>query len=73
MIDSEQREASRKFLNRWRGSERGEAQLFWISLLADVLGVQNVTDYIQFEKPVIVNGSKSFSGAGVITYAWQTC
>ena len=60
MTDQEQREAARQFILKWRGYEKGETQLFWISLLQDVLGVSNAIDYIQFEKQVSVDGNTKF-------------
>lgn len=60
MTDAEQREASRKFILKWHGYEKGKTQKFWIALLSDVLGVKNATDYIEFEKPVVVDGSTKF-------------
>lgn len=54
MTDAEQREAARQFVNRWRngGDEKQDCHAYWIQLLQNVLGVNDVTDYIQFEKPV---------------------
>ncbi|MGO5337903.1 DNA methyltransferase, partial [Bilifractor sp. LCP19S3_H10] len=54
MTDAEQREAARQFVNRWRngGDEKQDCHSYWIQLLQNVLGVNDVTDYIQFEKPV---------------------
>jgi len=54
MTDSQQREAARQFANKWMngGDEKQDCHAFWIQLLQDVLGVANVTEYIQFEKPV---------------------
>jgi len=62
MTSAEQREAARKFSNTWRGRgyEKGETQSFWISLLKDVFGVNNATDYIVFEKEVVVDGQTKF-------------
>ena len=43
--DTAQRQAARKFVEYWtfqRGSEKGEDQQFWNSLLRDVLGVADV-------------------------------
>ncbi|MGN0269535.1 MAG: DNA methyltransferase [Candidatus Weimeria sp.] len=54
MTDSQQREAARQFANKWMngGDEKQDCHAFWIQLLQDVLGVANVTEYIQFEKSV---------------------
>lgn len=54
MTDSEQREAARQFANTWKngGDEKQDCHSFWIQLLHNVLGVDDPTKYIQFEKPV---------------------
>ena len=54
MTEKEQRAAAKKFAENWkdRGYEKGESQSFWIELLRDVFGVQNVSNYFQFEKQV---------------------
>lgn len=53
MTEAEQREAARKFADKWRhgGDEKQDCHLFWLELLA-MLGVEGTTEYIQFEKPV---------------------
>lgn len=54
MTLQEQNEAARQFINRWkkRGYEKGDTQSFWIELLHGVLGFDNVTQRLQFEKQV---------------------
>ena len=55
MTKSEQREAARKFINKWskkKGSEDEESRSFWIDLLGDVVGMDQITDRVQFEKRV---------------------
>lgn len=54
LTDSEQREAAKKFAAKWagRGYEKGDTQLFWISLLSHVFGVQDTDSYIRFEDRV---------------------
>ena len=54
MTSTEQREAARQFINRWRagGDEKQDCHAFWLQLLHDVLGAEDVTEYIRFEKPV---------------------
>ena len=61
----EQREAARKFVNKWKGKgyEKGDTQLFWIEILQDILGAKNVTDKIEFEKTVSINGHTKFIDA----------
>lgn len=62
MTDAEQREAARRFINAWHGKgyEKGDTQRFWMSLLGDVLGVQNVAEKIEFEKEVIIDRQTKF-------------
>lgn len=58
MTDAEQREAARQFVNRWmnKGKEDEHGRSYWIDLLSNVLGMENVTERVDFEKKVIVNG-----------------
>lgn len=62
MTDKEQKKAAKEFATRWegRGDEKQETQLFWIDLLQNVLGVENPTSLIQFEKPVVVEKNTKF-------------
>ncbi len=54
LTDSEQRVAAKKFAAEWagRGYEKGDTQIFWISLLSHVFGVQDTDSYIRFEDRV---------------------
>lgn len=58
MTDSEQREAARQFVNRWRGKgkEDEDGRSYWIDLLSNVLGMDNVTEQLNFEKKVVIDG-----------------
>ena len=60
MTDAEQREAARQFVNKWRGkgNEDEDGRSYWIDLLHDVLGMDHVTDRVDFEKKVYVDGNK---------------
>ncbi len=62
MTDKEQKKAAKEFAARWkdRGDEKQETQLFWIDLLQNVLGVENPTSLIQFEKPVVVEKNQKY-------------
>ena len=42
MMNKNQRESAKEFVERWKdsGSERSESQLFWLSLLSDVLEME---------------------------------
>ena len=52
MTDAEQREAARQFANKWkgRGREDEDGRSYWIDFLSNVLGMENVTDRVEFEK-----------------------
>ena len=62
MTDKEQIKAAKEFVSRWegKGDEKQETQLFWIDLLQNVLGVDNPTSIIQFEKPVIIEKNQKY-------------
>ena len=62
MTEAERREAARKFINHWRGKgdEKQDCQLFWVSLLQDVYGMENVKENVQFERRVIVDGQQKY-------------
>ena len=55
MTDTERREAARQFYNKWqnRGREDEDDRSFWIDLLQNVMGVDHVTDRIEFQKKVV--------------------
>ncbi len=57
MNAKEQVNNAKKFIEFWRdkGYEKGESQKFWMSLLQDVLGVDDVTNYINFEDKVVID------------------
>lgn len=59
MTDTEQREAARQFVNRWmgKGKEDEDGRSYWIDLLSNVLGMDNVIERLNFEKKVIVEGN----------------
>jgi len=60
MTDAQQREAARQFFYKWRGKgkEDEDARSYWIDLLSNIFGVDNVTDRVQFEKKVAGDKSK---------------
>lgn len=64
MTQFEQEQASKNFLNIWKdkGSERSDAQKFWIQLLREVYGVQNSEQYIDFELPVKIKNTSFADG-----------
>lgn len=55
MTDAEKREAARQFAIKWagKGKEDEDGRSFWIDILQDVLGLDNVTDRVEFEKKVV--------------------
>lgn len=58
MTSAEQREAARQFINRWRGhgNETQDCHSYWIQLLSNILGMKDVTERINFEKSVVIDG-----------------
>ena len=54
MTDLEQREAARKFINKWnnKGNEDEDGRSYWIEFLQNILGMADVTDRVTFEKKV---------------------
>ena len=65
MNDRERQAAARRFVSDWtnRGDEKSETQQFWMSLLNSIFGVQEVHKFIEFEKPVKVDGNTKFIDA----------
>ncbi|MBQ4199854.1 MAG: hypothetical protein II649_08220 [Kiritimatiellae bacterium] len=63
MATENRRQAARKFVEHWtfrRGSEKGEDQQFWNSLLGDVLGMEDVASRVQYQLPVPMKGTTKF-------------
>lgn len=62
LTDVQQREAATNFSNYWRGKgdEKSDSQRFWIDFIQDVLGIEDVTQKIVFEKRVNVDGQTKF-------------
>lgn len=62
MTDKEQKLAAKKFSEFWKdkGYEKGQSQVFWYSLLNEVLGVQNPKEFIEFEDQVHIDKSTGF-------------
>ena len=58
MTDAERREAARQFVNKWtgKGNEDQDSQKYWFDFLTNIVGMENVTDRVDFEKRVIVDG-----------------
>lgn len=55
MTDAQQREAARQFFYRWngKGREDEDAGSYWIELLTNIIGMENVTEKVEFEKKLI--------------------
>lgn len=55
MTDAERREAARLFSQKWanRGREDEDDRSFWIDFLQDVMGLDHVTDRVEFQKKVL--------------------
>ena len=63
-----QKQAARKFVEQWtfrRGSEKGEDQQFWNSLLGEVLGMEGVASRVQYQVPVPMKGTTKFLDAWI--------
>lgn len=59
ITDAERREGARQFFNKWNGhgKEDEDDRSYWIDILERIMGVDNVTDHIEFQKKVIVDGN----------------
>lgn len=53
-----------EFATYWKdkGSEKSESQKFWLSLLTDVFGVEDIKTYIEFEDPVMLGNTGFIDG-----------
>ena len=62
MTEKEQRQAAKKFAEFWKdkGYEKGQSQVFWYSLLNEVLGVENPKEFIEFEDQVHIDKNTGF-------------
>ena len=65
---TQQKQSARKFVEYWtfqRGSEKGEDQQFWNSLLGEVLGQEDVKSHVQYQVPVPMKGTTKFLDAWI--------
>ena len=65
MINAKQQQkAANDFAKRWkdRGYEKGESNLFWIDLLTNVYGVDNIAEFISFEDQVHLDHTSFIDG-----------
>jgi hypothetical protein len=68
MKTDNQRQAARKFKEFWllaKDSETGGYSKFWLSLLSDVLGVDDVFSRIDFQSPVPMKGTTKYLDAWI--------
>ena len=68
MASDARKEAATEFAAYWagqRGSEKGEDQTFWNSLLSEVLGVSDVKSRIRYQDPVHYKGTTKFLDAWI--------
>ena len=67
-MTTSQKQAARKFVEYWtfqRGSEKGEDQQFWNSLLGEVLGMADVKSRIKYQVPVQLKDTTKFLDAWI--------
>lgn len=64
MTNQEQKMAANAFAEKWAdgGKEDQHTQVFWLTLLRDVYGVENPEDVISFEKRVLVENIQTEKG-----------
>ena len=64
MTDTNQKTAAKKFAADWKGKgyEKGQSQTFWLTLLSDVLGVDDVGNFITFEEQVKLDHASFIDG-----------
>lgn len=55
MTENDRREAARQFIIKWtgKGKEDEDDRSYWFDLLHDVMGIERVTDYVEFQKKVM--------------------
>lgn len=61
---AEQRKVAKEFAKKWegRGYEKGESQSFWLTLLHDVYGVKDPSEFIRFEDQVKIDNTSFIDG-----------
>lgn len=62
ITEKQQKKAAKEFAEYWKGKgyEKGQSQKFWIDLLQNVYGVENVKHFISFEDQVHIDKSTGF-------------
>lgn len=58
MTNSEKREAGRQFYQKWvgKGKEDEDDRSYWLDILQRIMGADDATDRVEFQKKVIVDG-----------------
>ena len=64
MTEAQIRAEAKKFAEYWKGKgyEKGDSQPFWLSLLRDILGINNPEKYIKFEDQVKLDHTSFIDG-----------
>ena len=64
MNEKEQKKAAKEFAARWQGKgyEKGQSQQFWIDLLVNVYGVEDIAGFISFEDQVHLDHTSFIDG-----------
>lgn len=59
MTEVEKREGARQFYQKWfgKGREDEDDRSYWIDIMSRIMGIENATDYLDFQKKVIVEGN----------------
>ena len=62
--DKQIAQAAERFARRWEGKgyEKGESQVFWLELLAEVFGVKEPSTFIRFEEQVKLDSTNFIDG-----------
>lgn len=65
MTEKEQKQKAKQFVEFWKdkGYEKGQSQIFWIQLLTQVYGIDNIENFIGFEDQVHIDKSTGFIDA----------
>lgn len=58
----EQKKKAKEFAVFWKdkGYEKGQSQIFWTTLLTNVFGVENISEFIEFEDQVHIDKTTGF-------------
>lgn len=64
MTEKEQKKSAKEFAERWKGKgyEKGQSQQFWIDLLVNVYGVEDIAGFISFEDQVHLDHTSFIDG-----------